>query len=215
VEVTVAGDPTRLELIGGHPVVDFVNTLGGSQDRPYEHVDSYRDLARWAEHASVIDPTTAADLQRLAADRPTQAERALADVRALRARLDEVLRAGMTGAPADRETLDDIRDAGLEALRHARLEPSPEAYVWAWHSPTPDLAAVQWSLALLALDFLREVRLERLKACVECRWLFLDESRNRSRRWCSMNGCGARAKMRRYRAGRRSPGRQPAGGRRD
>jgi predicted RNA-binding Zn ribbon-like protein len=42
----------------------------------------------------------------------------------------------------------------------------------------------------------------RLKACrwEECRWAFFDESRNRSRAWCSMAACGNRAKARAYRA---------------
>jgi predicted RNA-binding Zn ribbon-like protein len=47
---------------------------------------------------------------------------------------------------------------------------------------------------------------ERLKACPNdrCRWLFFDHSRNRSRTWCSMDVCGARAKMRTYRSRRRA-----------
>jgi len=49
---------------------------------------------------------------------------------------------------------------------------------------------------------------ERMKACAndECRWLFYDHSRNRSRTWCTMDICGAEAKMRAYRR-RRSAGR--------
>lgn len=41
----------------------------------------------------------------------------------------------------------------------------------------------------------------RLKGCpaVPCGWAFYDESRNRSRTWCSMEVCGNRAKTRRYR----------------
>ena len=51
---------------------------------------------------------------------------------------------------------------------------------------------------------------ERLKTCAndECRWLFYDHSRNRSRTWCTMDICGAEAKMRAYRR-RRAAGRAP------
>jgi predicted RNA-binding Zn ribbon-like protein len=42
--------------------------------------------------------------------------------------------------------------------------------------------------------------LGRLKACRECGWAFFDRSRNRSGTWCSMDVCGSRVKMRRYRA---------------
>ncbi len=42
---------------------------------------------------------------------------------------------------------------------------------------------------------------ERMKTCANdrCRWLFYDHSRNRSRTWCTMDICGAEAKMRAYR----------------
>jgi predicted RNA-binding Zn ribbon-like protein len=47
---------------------------------------------------------------------------------------------------------------------------------------------------------------ERLKTCANdrCRWVFFDHSRNRSRTWCTMDLCGSQAKMRAYRARRRS-----------
>jgi predicted RNA-binding Zn ribbon-like protein len=43
---------------------------------------------------------------------------------------------------------------------------------------------------------------DRLKACgcSTCLWVFYDESKNRSRSWCSMEVCGNREKARRYRA---------------
>ena len=42
----------------------------------------------------------------------------------------------------------------------------------------------------------------RLKACArdECRWVYVDASRNRSKRWCSMEVCGNREKARTFRA---------------
>ena len=51
---------------------------------------------------------------------------------------------------------------------------------------------------LSAMRLLDPARLERIKACPNCYWLYLDESRNRSRRWCDMNVCGNRAKARRH-----------------
>ena len=59
-----------------------------------------------------------------------------------------------------------------------------------------------WPIAVAAVDLLRSDRLARLKLCGNCSWLFLDRSRNGSRRWCSMDECGVHTKMRRYRARR-------------
>jgi predicted RNA-binding Zn ribbon-like protein len=55
------------------------------------------------------------------------------------------------------------------------------------------LAEVIWAEA--------EGKWERMKACRNegCRWAFYDASKNRSGRWCNMDVCGARHKMRTYR----------------
>jgi CGNR zinc finger/Putative stress-induced transcription regulator len=74
------------------------------------------------------------------------------------------------------------------------------AFVLAWDGD--HLERPLWPLAVSVLDLLRSGPLERLRACVGCPWLFLDTSRNHSRRWCSMDDCGSRSKMRRYRARR-------------
>lgn len=69
----------------------------------------------------------------------------------------------------------------------------------------PDLERPLWPIAVSAADLLVGDELERVRLCAadDCGWLFLDESRNRSRRWCDMSDCGNRAKVRRYRARQR------------
>lgn len=52
--------------------------------------------------------------------------------------------------------------------------------------------------ALSGLNLLDPARLSRIKICPNCHWLYLDESRNRSRRWCDMTVCGNRAKAKRH-----------------
>jgi len=49
-----------------------------------------------------------------------------------------------------------------------------------------------------AMALLRGPAIARLGACAGCGWLFVDTSRAHARRWCSMNACGVRDKMRRY-----------------
>jgi predicted RNA-binding Zn ribbon-like protein len=55
-----------------------------------------------------------------------------------------------------------------------------------------------WPVAAAAHRLLTATELSRLKRCVGCPWLFLDRSKNGSRRWCSMEFCGTEEKMRRY-----------------
>ena len=91
--------------------------------------------------------------------------------------------------------------AYLDALRDARLQRTEDRYDWGWTGG--GLERPLQPLALQAVALLRSAPLTRLRRCAHCRWLFLDLSRNHSRRWCSMNACGAIVKMRRYRAARR------------
>jgi predicted RNA-binding Zn ribbon-like protein len=69
-------------------------------------------------------------------------------------------------------------------------------FVWVWLDG--DLSRVLWAVAHAATELLTSGPLERIKACVGCRWLFLDRSKNRSRRWCTMEECGTHEKVRRY-----------------
>jgi predicted RNA-binding Zn ribbon-like protein len=62
-----------------------------------------------------------------------------------------------------------------------------------------------WPIVDAAADLLVRGEPERIKTCgsATCGWLFLDLSRNRSRRWCDMKDCGNRAKARRHYARRK------------
>jgi predicted RNA-binding Zn ribbon-like protein len=57
-----------------------------------------------------------------------------------------------------------------------------------------------WPIASSAADLLTSERLKKVRLCEAktCTWLFLDESRNHSRRWCDMKVCGNREKARRH-----------------
>ncbi len=86
---------------------------------------------------------------------------------------------------------------------------------WVPVAGTEALGRALWPLVRSAVDLLTSPDLERLKLCEadDCGWLFVDASRNRSRRWCDMSGCGNLAKVRRFRARRRGqPESAPRGG---
>jgi len=185
---------TSYRLIGGDPALDLANTLEGPIDAApdTDHLGSYEDLTAWAVRAGVLDERAAG---RLAGD-----DAALARVRALRDAIYEVFAAVARDRPPRR--LAELEAAYAAAVARARLVPGD--FSWAWDD---DADLVLWRVAVAAVDLLRTGPLERVKLCAHCRWLFVDSSRNRSRRWCSMNECGGNDKMRRYRARRANPGR--------
>ena len=109
------------------------------------------------------------------------------------------------GRRPSRRCLAELRDHERDALGAAELEPGDAgAYGWSWRRDRSFLRPVR-PVVHAAVALLTAGPLDRIKGCGTCRFLFLDESRNRSRRWCSMEDCGTAEKIRRYvarRAGR-------------
>ena len=175
-----------LKLLGGALALDFVNTrdpLHGEDVRDY--LDSPSALVQWGEHVGVL-PESA---------RPAFTEADLAralDVRALIERL-------FTGAsPRDGEA---FARAYAEAVsRSSLVRDGTEFRLEADRGVERILLPVLES----ARELLTGPELARVRQCRarDCGWLFVDRSRNGTRRWCRMDGCGAREKMRRYRARR-------------
>jgi predicted RNA-binding Zn ribbon-like protein len=98
--------------------------------------------------------------------------------------------------PPDRFLLA-LREAEREALARAELRPAGASFLWSWPE-RDELEAPLWPLAPAAIELLTTGALGRLTLCGQCRWFFLDASKNRSRRWCSMGDCGTAVKKRRY-----------------
>jgi predicted RNA-binding Zn ribbon-like protein len=187
---------TALHIVGGDPALDLVNTTGDA--RVDDPLAGYGEFAAWGARAGAIDEATAGRLAALGRERPAEAAAALAEARDLRAAADAVFRPLAAGSEPPPAALARLVAEGAAAAGRARLVPAGDGFTYAWEGD--DLARPLWPLAAAAVDLLRAGPLDRLKQCDGCPWLFLDTSRNRSRRWCSMEVCGAHTKMRRYRA---------------
>jgi predicted RNA-binding Zn ribbon-like protein len=105
----------------------------------------------------------------------------------------------------ERDHLMTLNSVLAEALKHARVVRSPEGFVWSW-AEEDSLDQLLWPVARSAADLLTSDELTRTRECggPACTWLFMDTSKNRSRRWCAMKGCGNRAKSRRHYERKRS-----------
>ncbi len=179
-----------LPVVTGHLALDFANTVD-DPDGPnrFDHIGTYPGLLHWAARAGVLP---AAKAQRLYETGPPS----LRAAHALRQVLIEVFGGIADGRPAAGERWAGLRPFVTDAYRHSDLVKSGREYVMAWPDDRPD--AVLWPVARAAADLLTAPELGRLRRCAGCPWMFLDRSRNGSRRWCSMEDCGNRAKMNRY-----------------
>jgi predicted RNA-binding Zn ribbon-like protein len=183
-----------------------VNTVGGLRDKPPsstdELLDGYEDLVVWCVRLDVISEAEGEALTRAAAADEKAARRALRRAKELRELVYAIFRPIADGAEPPAELLAKLRDAERQALADARLAPAGAgaphgAMRWTWPRPQ-ELTDPLRPLTHAAVELLTSGPLGHLKICGNCRWLFLDQSRNHSRRWCSMNECGTQMKQRRF-----------------
>ena len=191
-----------LRLLGERLCLNFANTVDPRQgDHPREFLTSYPDLVAWSVRLGVLDEPAARELRAAAAQDPEAAEQAYADAVRVREALYEVFSAVAAGGAAPAAALIILNGAVARAFAHAAVEPDGNGYRWAWQPDPPALDQVLWPVLRSAVDLLTSDELARVKECPglgDCGWLFLDTSKNGSRRWCSMDGCGNRAKGRRH-----------------
>lgn len=186
-------------LLGGSLCLDFANTADWhAGDAPVEMLTGYATLLDWGQATGILDARQAARLAREAVDDPQAAEEALRRAIALRETIYRLFSRIAAGNDPERADLAELNAALAESLPHRRIARRASDYRWDWREGGLD--RVIWPVALSAAELLVSSDRDRVRECAghPCGWLFIDTSRNRSRRWCSMEICGNRAKARRH-----------------
>ncbi|MGH3373682.1 MAG: CGNR zinc finger domain-containing protein [Actinoallomurus sp.] len=189
----------EFERLGGHPALELVNTVAWRLDDTLtsDRLTDAEALVRWAGDAGLVGNENLRALLAECASEPGRAERLIRRTRAFRELLYRVLSAVATGGSPGDDDIEALRRAMTRALGRAEIS---------------GLAPLRWSLRPGALADLPDVLtlsgwelmqfedLGRLRRCADdaCGWLFLDRSRNGTRRWCSSADCGNRARARRH-----------------
>lgn len=204
------GDLGELRIVGGHLALDLANTLAPRLPDGADYLRSPGALLEWADMTGLVK--TEADMAGLVrtekeqvADAwsatPGAAETALRDTLTLRALIDPVL--------AGRD-LDALTWRWAQAMSRSTLEATDGHHARLRVGTDPALL-IPDRLADAMVDLVRNADLSRLHACPlpdgGCGFLFLDRSRNGSRRWCSMDDCGTVVKSKRLTERRRSAAR--------
>lgn len=187
-------------LLAGRLCLDFVNTVEDPFDTALDFLHDYSDLARWVWHARAIDDGELRRLKAAAKKSPQLAERVFAEAVGLRQMLEHVFRAIAGGEEPTAADIEHLQQQHLEGLSAASVVREGRQYRWSWRGVN-DLRIPLWRVIESAVELLTEGDLSRVRACPgadDCGWLFYDTSRNGTRRWCSMEGCGSRVKMRRH-----------------
>ncbi|WP_082976022.1 CGNR zinc finger domain-containing protein [Mycobacterium sp. 1165196.3] len=185
----------ELDLRGGHPAVDLVNTVAwrGDPQRRTDYLVDYLDLVDWTEHAGVVSAAEARSLAGRAVSDSDAGAKTLRQTRQLR----EALHCIWTGRGSARDAAR-VADAYRSALRVRRLTFDEDEVSWCDTALTAQTPLHR--LAIESVTLLTTVPRSRVKRCgdPECGWLFLDSSHRQNRRWCSTADCGNRARVRRF-----------------
>jgi predicted RNA-binding Zn ribbon-like protein len=197
-----AGD---VALLGGALCLDFANTVDyRGTDLERELLVSYSDLVLWGQHVELLTVGQAHALLAQAQQHPLEAERALERALTLRETIYRIFASVTAGRPADAEDLDALNRALSSASARLRVVSLPDecrssaGFAWDWAVGDEPLEQVLWPVVRSAAELLTSEELSLAKQCAGCDWLFVDRSRNHSRRWCDMRYCGNRAKARRF-----------------
>jgi predicted RNA-binding Zn ribbon-like protein len=196
-------EPTEKEfdLSGGRLCLDFANTESERQlPTTRDELETYDDLVAFVHQSGALDDDAAAALRRAALERPGESAEALERARRLRGGIFRVLASRAVDGNVGDPDLASLGDDLARVLARSRLVTRDGGFAWDWSGAADALERPLWPIARSTADLLTSSDLETVKECASptCTWLFVDTSRNRSRRWCDMKVCGNRAKARRH-----------------
>jgi predicted RNA-binding Zn ribbon-like protein len=191
-----------LRFLGGQLCLDFANTMDPRTGKaPHDFFVSYGDLVKWSQRAGVLTENETHQLLKEAHLHPAPATMTLERAIMLRELIYRVFSSVAHGTVPQATDLNALKDAFLEVMTHAQITPVPDGFTWEWVKREEALDCMLWSVVRSAVDLFLSKEVKRVKQCPglgDCGWLFLDTSKNGSRQWCSMQGCGSRAKMRQH-----------------
>ena len=196
-------DVHKHDLLGGRLCLDFANTVSwhDSSEKSQELLTSYERLVNWSLHADILSKQQSLSLLKKAESQPSKAKEMLQQAVELRESIFQIFSSVSNNeTPASKE-LSILNEALGNAYGMMKIVPGESKFSLEFLNGEEALDGMLPPIVQSAIDILTsEKELSRVKKCegYPCGWLFLDTSRNRSRRWCSMADCGNRAKAKRF-----------------
>jgi predicted RNA-binding Zn ribbon-like protein len=196
----------EFQLVAGHLALDFANTLDYryDPDRLVDLLPTYERFLAVCRQAAVIDKPQMKTL--LANTSEPEAQRTLTKAIEFRESLHLLVVSAVDGRGPDESSLQAFNLILADAQVPHRLQWEGESFIRSYRGLAASPAGPLWWLVDSSAVLLTSPDLCHIRKCREetCRWLFLDRSRNHSRRWCDMRLCGNRSKARRFYANTRS-----------
>ncbi|WP_271022886.1 CGNR zinc finger domain-containing protein [Rhizobium sp. RCAM05973] len=192
-----------ISLLGGHPALDFVNTVDSRGERwGPDFLNSYDDLVAWARRLDLIDNKERDILLFKAGKSASAAADELGRAKELREALCRLFLSEVDESPISQDDLDLVADMARRSQSQQTLSRIAGNIEWR-RADAKDLDTICNRVAQSAAELLTSQNGRRpVRACQgpNCGWLFLDQSRGGHRRWCSDKTCGSHARVRKFRA---------------
>ncbi len=188
------------EFTGNHMCLDFCNTLHDRASAPRELLTSYDKLLLWGQQAHILTEDEAHLLNKEAQHHKKEAAAVLQQAIDLREAIFRLLLANLQGFSPDEADLGIFNAAFSHTMAQSCIVPREHGFERNWLPKKRALDWPLWSIVRATADLLTTEDLEDVRICASdtCSWLFLDTSKNHTRRWCDMKSCGNRAKARKH-----------------
>jgi predicted RNA-binding Zn ribbon-like protein len=191
----------RFGWVGGALCLDFTNTVGNHRSLdPAEKLNRFEDLVRWCADAGILQPVQQREVLKRGSVRPGAAARLLKIAVEFRESLYRIFLAVSLKQRPERSDMNILNHVLAQAPMVLEVQRQNHSFCCVRTSSLLDEAKLLGPIAWSAAELLTSEQLSSLRECAgeACGWLFLDLSKNHSRRWCAMNDCGGREKARRY-----------------
>ena len=194
-------DAGSIKLLGGRLCLDFVNTVHCyGCDEIGEYLNNYQNLIDWSRHVGTMTSAEAGRLNVTSAENPAEAKRVHLRAIELREIIYRMFCSIIEDERLVEKDLSSFNDYLSDMMAQSKIVKTAEGFDW---EMTANKSSLDWILNPVirsAADLLISDEWRKIKKCADptCGWLFLDVSRNHSRRWCDMRDCGNRAKASRF-----------------
>jgi predicted RNA-binding Zn ribbon-like protein len=197
------------ERFGAEPLcIALANTRNWRHaEAPLERLNSYADVIELARRERLVDEAGVQRLEAQAARHPRVAEAELAALIALREAIFRGFSARAAGGRMVEADLAIVTGSFNAAVGALSLELCDGALVPRAHETRDALTMVRLQAAVSAIALLTAPHADKVRECADdrgCGWLFVDLTRNGSRRYCFSNECGNRARQAAFRARHRA-----------
>lgn len=182
--------------------LDFANTKNWhASAHPVEELKNYSDLLDWGQQAGLLTSELATTLKNSSDGQSKESDRSYEFAIQVREAIYRIFSHHYDGLPVPESDLALLNTVLRQAMDHMHLAPQGSDIRWQWMPGIDGANLIVWNVARAAAELLTSDKSARVRECEDdrgCGYLFVDTTKNHSRRWCSMESCGNRAKARRH-----------------